>query len=270
MEDSQKRNFFKYGKILVIILIAFIAAETVNALKENSYIGRGTPAVNVITVSGKGEIMAKPDIADFTFTISQDGKTAEQAQNAATLKSNAALAAVKAAGVEDKDVKTLSYDLSPKYEYQNTVCPQDSSPKGIVYCPPGRSTIVGYTVTQNIEVKVRKIDDASPLLTKITAAGASNISGISFVVDDQDALMEQAKGLAIADAKAKAQALAKQLGVSIARVVSFSDEQGGPIYYAKAYATDSMAGGAPSVPTPQLPSGENKITSNVMITYEIH
>jgi uncharacterized protein YggE len=260
--NPHKKHFFKFLKILVIMLTIFVAVETLNALKQNQYIGRGTPAVNVITVSGKGEVLAQPDTADFTFTISQDGKTAQEAQDAATAKSNAALDAVKTAGVADKDVKTLSYDLSPKYEYNTIVC--------VAYpCPQGKSTIVGYTVTQTVEVKVRKIDDASALLTQITSAGASDISGISFVVDDPDALTAQAKALAINDAKAKAQTLAKQLGVSLARIVSFSDDADGPIYYAKAYATDASAGGVASAPTPELPTGQNSITSNVTVTYEI-
>lgn len=267
MEDIQKRDLFKYVKVLVIVLIAFVAVKAIGGLKEFSYIGRGTPAVNVLTVSGKGEVMAKPDIAQFTFTISEEAKTAKEAQDKASVKNNTAIDAVKSAGVDDKDIKTLSYDLSPKYEWQQTACPQ-SSTGAYIPCSGGKSIIVGYTVTQTIEVKVRKIDDASALLTKITSAGASNISGINFVVDDQDKLTAQAKEKAIADAQAKAEALAKQLGVSLARIVSFSDDQGGPIYYAKSYATaDAM--GVMSAPAPQLPTGENKITSNVSITYEI-
>lgn len=267
--ESHKKYFFKYLKIFVIILTIFVGIEAVSALKEYSYIGLGTPAVNIITVNGKGEVMAKPDIADFTFTVSEEGKTAKQAQDKATVKSNAALKAIKDAGVEDKDVKTLSYDLSPKYEWEQTACPMNNSASGIIYpCPPGKQVTNGYVVTQTIEVKVRKIDSAGPLLTKITSAGVSNISGINFVVDDRDALLEQAKGMAITDAKTKAETLAKQLGVKLARIVSFSD-QSGPIYYANAYGTDVMSAGIEKTPTPQLPAGENKITSNVSITYEI-
>ena len=268
-----RKYFFKYLKVLIVVLTIFVAVKALEALKEYSYIGLGTPATNTITVSGKGEILAEPNIADFTFTVSEDGTTAEEAQNKATTKNNAALDAVKAAGVADTDIKTLSYDLSPKYQYSGTACPlvvpNQTNGTYIPPCPPGKQVIVGYTVTQSVEVKVRQIDNASPLLTKIAAIGVSYISGISFVVDNQDALQEQAREKAIADAKDKATVLAKSLGVHLSRIVNFSDNQG-PIYYANAYGTDSAQATPASAPTPELPPGQNTITSNVSITYEIN
>lgn len=266
-EGIYKKMVWNYAKIFVIVLTIFVGIKAVAALKEYSYIGAGTPAVNIVTVSGKGEIMAKPDIADFTFSVSEEGKTAKEAQDKATAKSNAAIDEVKAAGVEDKDIKTISYNLSPKYEYGQSICPMSSS--GSYPCRQGKQVITGYILNQTIEVKVRKIDDASPLLTKITAKGVSNISGINFVLDDQDALLDQAKTKAISDAKNKAKTLAKQLGVKLGRIISFSENNGGPIYYAKGYATDAMGAGTSQSIPPELPAGENTITSNVTITYEI-
>lgn len=268
--DIYRKMFWSYTRIFIIVLTIFVGIKAIEGLKEYSYIGNGVIATNTITVSGKGEIMAKPDIANFSFSVVEDGKTAKEAQDKATTKSNSALNAIKVAGVEDKDVKTLSYDLSPKYEWRQTACPQSMPASGVVYpCPGGKQTIIGYTVSQTIEVKVRKIDDASALLTKITAVGVSNISGINFVVDDQDALAEQAKEKAIALAKDKAKILAEQLGVRLGRIINFSDQNSGPIYYAKAYGVDSLGMGGETAPAPQLPAGENKITSNVSITYEI-
>jgi uncharacterized protein YggE len=273
-QSWHKKHLFKCIKIFVIVLTIFVGIKAVEALKEYQYIGVGTPATDVITVSGTGDVLATPDVADFSFTVSEDGTTAVDAQNKATPKVNAALAAIKAAGVADADVKTTSYDLSPKYEYNTIACPQvmsqGSGGTNMIYpCPPsGKQTLTGYTLSETIEVKVRKTDTAGDLLAKITAVGPSYISGVNFVIDNPDVLQEQAREKAIADAKSKAATLAKALGVHLSRIVNFSDNSGGPIYYAA--SSGGMAEAVPSgAPTPELPTGQNKITSNVSITYEI-
>ena len=98
--------------------------------------------------------------------------------------------------------------------------------------------------------------------------GASNVSGLSLTVADQDALQVQARDKAIAQAQGKAQELAKSLGVSLVRVVGFNENQnGGPVYYAKASA--GMALEAAPAPAPAIPTGQNKITDDVTLTYEI-
>ncbi len=263
-EISHKHHLFKFLKVLIIVLTVFVGLKALNTIKEYGYIGRGVVATNVITVSGKGEILATPNIADFSFSVSQDAKTAQDAQDTVSTKSSAILAAVKSAGVDDKDVKTLSYDLSPKYEYSSVACVPG------MLCPQGKQIIVGYTVTETVEVKVRKIDDASALIAKITTLGASNISDVSFTVDNQDSLTDQARAQAITDAQTKAKTLAHELGVHLGDVVNFSDNSGGPIYYAKAMSADNLSGGALEAPVPNIPSGQNTITSNVSITYEIN
>ncbi|HEY4832316.1 MAG TPA: SIMPL domain-containing protein, partial [Waddliaceae bacterium] len=97
--------------------------------------------------------------------------------------------------------------------------------------------------------------------------GATNISSLQFVIDNPDAVDAQARDLAIADAKAKAQVLAKSLGVRLTKIVSFDESSNQPIVYPLAMAATSGTS-APAV-VPQLPVGQNTITSNVTITYEI-
>ena len=106
------------------------------------------------------------------------------------------------------------------------------------------------------------------LFRSVGSRGASQVSGLSFEVDDQKALEKEARGKAISDARTQAEVLAKQLGVSIVRVVGFSEGgRGGPVYYAKA-AGVTMDSAAP-VSSPEIPVGQNKITSDVAITYEV-
>jgi uncharacterized protein YggE len=140
-----------------------------------------------------------------------------------------------------------------------------------VYCPGGKQTLRGYQVSQTLTVKVRDTDKAGDILSGVGSLGASQVSGLSFTIDDQDALEAQARGKAIDDARAKAEALAKQLHVSLVRVVGFSESGNYPM----PYAYNARAGMAMDAVTlesksaPALPVGENKITSSVSISYEI-
>ncbi len=169
---------------------------------------------------------------------------------------------MKEQGIEDKDIKTENYNLSPKYKYIQKPCVFGSM------CPPGEQTPDGFEVSQTISVKVRKIDTAGAMLTKIGSLGATDISGLNFTIDDEDALIAEARDKAIADAKAKAEKLADSLGVRLVRIMSFNENGGGyPVYSISPMA--DMRAGSKEVAAPNVPAGENKTTSNVTITYEI-
>jgi hypothetical protein len=116
---------------------------------------------------------------------------------------------------------------------------------------------------------VRDTTKAGAILSGVGTKGASNVSGISFTVADQNLLESQARAKAIEAAKAKADVLARQLGVSIVRVVAFNENGNYPMYAAK--AMDMRTGGAmlESAPAPELPVGQSKISSDVSVTYEI-
>lgn len=260
-------KFWKMGVILLGILSAFIVVLGIKELSAIKYLGTN-PTSNVITVEGTGDAVAVPDIATFSFSVSETAKTVAEAQAKATTKINKALAAVKAAGVADKDVKTQGYNINPHYEYQNSVCPAAST--GIIYCPPGRSTLTGYDVSQTIEVKIRDLSKAGEIFTVVGALEVENVNSLNFSIDDPDKIQAEARAEAIDKAEAKAKELARELGVRLVRIVSFSENGSGypyPIYGRVAnMAMDASKGEATP---PQVPAGEQKITSSVSITYEI-
>lgn len=249
--------------LLGLIGILYVAALAVNEMKKSPYVGRDVASQNTISVSGSGEAFAKPDTATFNFTIEESAKVVADAQRAVDDKVKKALDFLKGKGVDEKDIKTVSYQIYPKYEY---AAPVVCTSYG---CPPQREpNIIGYTVSQTFEVKVRKIDAAGDLLSGIGSVGVNNVSGLTFTVDKEDALQAEARAEAIMKAKEKANQLANQLGVSIVRVVNFS-ESGSypPIYFSKSGMGGAMADSAPA-PVSVSP-GETRIVSNVTITYEI-
>ena len=262
LDEAQKKKISKAFFAVLVLLAVFLGAKVLNTIKEYSYIGRGTYAANVITVSGTGEVFTIPDTGSFYFSVTEEGKTVGDAQTKASTKINAIIDAVKAMGLAEKDIKTTGYNSYPKYDYVlNQICANG-------YCPPSKQVLIGYEVSQTISVKVRKTADAGAVLTKVGSLGATNISGLDFVVDDMDAVNAQARDKAIVDAKDKAKILSKSLGIKLVKIVNFYEVSNnpGPIYY----GMESKGMGGDTAPVlPQVPAGENKTVSNVTITYEV-
>lgn len=276
-EEGSKR-VSKWIAISLIFLSAFLLVKVIGGLKGLPNIGKEVYPQSTIMVSGSGEAFAIPDIATFNFSVTETGATVKQAQEKADAKINKALATIRESGVADKDIKTTGYNVYPKYEYSNSVCPRipegagysgvTSSVSSPYYCPPGKNVLTGYEVSQNITVKVRDTEKVGDLVTKIGAASVSNISGIEFTVDNREQYVAQAREKAITEAKAKAKELAKQLGVHLGSIISYNENGNYPIYYGKGGGTD-MALSSVAPAAAELPAGETKITSDVSITYEI-
>lgn len=265
-EGTEGQKLIKQVRWVVVVLGVFLIAQAAGGIMNLRYIGAGIPPANTISVSGQGEAFAVPDMGSFTFSVVSDKPTVTAAQTDATAKINAVTAYLKSAGVDEKDIKTTGYSVYPQYEYQNASCPSSSS-GATVYCPPGRQVLKGYEVRQTTEVKVRDTAKAGELLAGVGGKGATEVSGLSFTVEDETGVEGEARGKAIADAKTKANALAKALGVSLVRIVSFNESNNAPdpVYYGMgASAMDSKVASAPAIST-----GENKTISNVTITYEI-
>lgn len=262
LSDVQKRRLFNSVLTVVIILAVFLGVKSLNALKENSYIGRGEYPANVISVTGTGEVLAVPDTGSFSFSVVEEGKTVKDAQDKATKKINSVIDAIKSGGVEEKDIKTENYTLYPKYDYiAQQICTRE-------YCPPTKQVLSGYEVNQSVTVKIRNTEKAGEILTKVGSLSVTNISGLNFIIDDPESVQDEAREKAITDAKEKAKVLSKSLGVRLKKIVNFQEGGNYPVYYAMG-GVEKLSADVASTPVPQLPVGENKITSNVTITYEV-
>lgn len=237
------------------VLALFLLVITIDALGN---LGRSdNPYMNTITVEGRGSGTAIPDLATVSFSVTERGATVAEAQGKATEKTDAALAAVRGLSIEEKDVKTLSYNVYPQYE--------QVAPCYTGICPAYNPKIVGYEVAQTVEVKVRDTAKAGDVLQALGALNVQNISGPNFTVDAEDGLRGVAREAAIENAKAKAEALADQLGVKLGKVVSFYENTSPYPMYGYGGGMDvAMMEKAPSLPT-----GEQETEVSVSITYEI-
>lgn len=258
-----KRNIYRALLVLMVILSLYFVVRLGSELKAYNLMGASDS--HTITMTGHGEVSAVPDIASVNFTITRQAKTVQVAQQQVTEVETKALTFLKESGVEEKDIKTANVSYNPQYSYVNASgvpCPNWN-------CPGGKQVIIGYEASESVTVKVRKTDDAGKIIEGLGVVGVTNLNGPDFTIDDEDELKGEARRQAIAEAKEKAEALAKDLGVKLGRVSSFSESGNFPIYYAKdaRMATEGMATNQASAP--QLPTGENLVTVDVTITYEI-
>ena len=243
------------------ILTLYLLAQTITTA---SNFGRsGVPATDTITVQGNGEAVMPPDVARVTFTVQNAAETVALAQGRTTTQTNAALDFIKSQGIDEKDVKTLYYNISPKYSYPNP-CPAGA------LCPDyiREPKITGYEVSQSVEVTVRDLEKVGDILAGRGNLGVQNVSGPAFALDDTNAGYNAARADAIREARTQAKLLADQLGVRLGKVVNFSESSGG-YPYPMAYGMGGAADSAVKTVAPSVPTGENTYNASVSITYEI-
>lgn len=257
METNYKQYAFLTGSIALAAVALLALTMSVTEYKSWKH---ANGQLATITVSGEGEVTAVPDIATVTFTVRETAKTVPEAQKATEKKVKEALAAMKSLGVAEKDMKTLSYTVNPKYEYNQIYC--ITTP-----CPSGKNVLVGYDVANTIQVKVRKVDLAGDVLGAIGKANITEVSGPDFTVDDMDKVEAEAKEKAIANAKEKAKATAKSLGVSLGSISQYNEDGGYQPYYRAEVATFKAMGSASDAVS--VPQGESVIKARVTITYTL-
>lgn len=277
--EKGKSTLMKAFFVLMVVLSAYFAVKIVSEIKKNSLLGQSSQPAT-ISFSGHGEVTAVPDIANIYFTITKDDKTVKDAQAGVAVIEKKALDLLKAKGVADKDIQTANVSFNPKYEFRQAVCPQpaqavdnsfpntDNVGSGVIFnCPPSRQVLVGYTASESITVKIRNTDSVGDIMQGLGTTGVSDLNGPNFAIDKEDTLKAQARKLAIDDARQKAKVLAKDLGVTLGKISSFNESGNFPIMFAQ---SAMMKDSAERVPAPAvIPRGENTISSDVTITYEI-
>jgi hypothetical protein len=233
------------------------------------------------SVTGDGKATAVPDIAEFSFQIIVEGNTdvaSLQVKN--TEAANKAITFIKSKGVENKDIQTQYYNIEPRYQTYDCqtkpiimIAPDVRSSAGTSasaqVCPP--SSIVGYTVTQSINVKMRDFKKIGDIMSGVVENGANQVGSLSFTIDDASKVQDEARAKAIAKAKAKAEAMASAGGFRMGRLLNI--QEGGYTPYATYKSYDSSArtlGMTESAaPSPSIEPGSQDVTVNVTLQYEI-
>ncbi len=239
----------------------------------------GAPVEGIVVV-GHGKAQGQPDVARINVGIEVRSGTADQAVQDLNTRMAALLASVKQAGVSDRDVRTSNFSISfeqvpepPPQPLPAAAAPRGPAVKGAppdaAPAEPGVKLPAGYYRASNtVEVTMRDLKRASEVLTAATRAGANQIFGIQFELENPNALQAEANAKAVADARSRATKLAQQAGVSLGRVLSISEviDGGGPMMHKGGYAMarDSSMANVP------VERGELTIQSAVQVVFALN
>jgi hypothetical protein len=242
--------------------------------------GASSADLHTVTVVGRGEVHAKPDVARANLGVEVTAPTVEEATKLSSARMAALLDALKKAGIAEKDIRTSNFSINfervepgmgiPQPEPTMAPMPQKSaggsrpvSPPPVLP-PPPRAHAGLYRVNNTVDVTLHDMSKIGPVLDTAVAAGANNVWGINFGLDSTDAVEAQAREKAVADARSRAQTLAKLQGLSLGPVVSVSEVVGprsGPPWPMPMSFKASMGDGIP------VSSGELSYSTEIEVVY---
>jgi len=201
-----------------------------------------------LSVSGTGEVFAKPDIAVVTLGVQAEAKTVANAQQQANQAMSAVMSALTANGIADKDVRTTSFSIQPVWNYTEN-----------------QRVLEGYQVNNIVSVIIRDVNKTGTIIDAVTVAGGdlTRVENISFTVENPKPYNDQARELAIKDAIDKAQQIARLAGVSLGKIIYIS-ESGGSVPIPIAYYKDEAA-----MSSTPISSGQLEISLSVQVVYAL-
>lgn len=207
--------------------------------------GKHPGPVAKLTVTGEGQASAQPDLATISLGVSTRAATAAEAMTQNAEAQTKVIEALKAEGIEARDIQTSGLNLTPVMDYQDNQAPR----------------LTGYAAQNMVTLRVRDIAALGGVLDKLVASGANEINGISFSREDMTQALDQARAAAIADARHRAEVMAEAAGMKLGPLMSLSEAQmgGGP-------RPMMMAADAKRAETP-IEAGELAVTANVTAVY---
>ncbi len=226
------------------------APQSATGVQATGAFSGGIQGQSGISVSGEGSIDLVPDLALLNVGVEAMAESVSQAREEAAQAMDAIITAVKAQGLEDRDIQTRAFNIWPQYQYHND----------------GRSTLVGYTVNSSATVKIRDINNVGPIIDDVANAGgnATRIDGIRFTVEDPKPHMTALREAAFQDAMVKAEHLATLAGVELGPLTFVTESSGVPVAREAAFAM--MEAAAPST---SISGGELRISMHVQAVFDI-
>lgn len=239
------------GSIIVFFILLFVYSKfgpslPISVLTQT----KGEPMI----VTETGKVTVVPDVAKIVVGIEGQGQTLKSVQDDVNKKSKSLTDSLKKLGINEKDIKTTSYNVNPEYDYATT---------------PYK--INGYRVSTNYEIKITDFEKVNDVITLSTQSGANVIGNITFEVNDKtkEESTQKARDEAVKLAKTKAEGLAKAAGITLGKIINVTESQGVD-FPRPMMALDKsvgMGGGTPE--TANITPGETEISITVSLSYEI-
>lgn len=238
-----RTKFFAFSILALALVLSACGPTTINqAAPEN---------LRTLNVNGVGQVYLTPDIAYINIGVNTQSASASESVATNKDKSNALIEAIKAAGVDAKDIHTTNFSIWSNPTYDEL----------------GQITGTNYVVDNTVNITVRDLDSLGDLLDSAISAGANSIYSIQFDVADKTAATKEARAKAVEDAKAQAQELADAAGLSLVEIQTINFYESSPI----AYFEGKGGGGGVTVEAAAVPiqPGQLAISVTVNVTYTI-
>ncbi len=230
------------------------------------------PESALLSLSAEGQSRRTPDLAIFSAGVVTQGRTAAEALSENSRRMDAAIAALRRAGIAERDVQTSAISLQPRYSNPEMEAQMRARQMREPYVPPAEPQaprIIGYEARNSVQVRVRRLGEMGRIIDTLIAAGANQVDGPNFTVDEPQAALDEARTEAVATARRRAELYARAAGMRVVRVVSIS-EGGGyyPVQQVFAVrAASSMA--PPPPPPPPIAPGELTLGVSVSVQFEL-
>ena len=253
-------------KIAMVAVGAIVLASLAFMYYQFNNVPQNIP--HEISVSGEGRAFGKPDIALVSFAVHTQELKSQDAVNKNNEIMNRVIKAVKDLGVDDKDIQTTSYYLTPIYDYPKVLLPARDIGSGAIYpsyIDQGR-VFSGYSLDQQIAVKIRNFDNINAILDKVTSSGATNVSDLQFSIDNPEKINSEARAQAIAKAKEKLNNIVRESGLNVGKLVNVSE---GYNYPQPMYGLGGAVAKDSASVAPQIQTGQLEVHSTVTLTYMV-
>jgi uncharacterized protein YggE len=202
-----------------------------------------------LDVNATGEVTRVPDVAVISAGVVTKSPTAQAALQQAAARMERVRAALKSAGVADRDIQTSTINLEPQYAYENNQPPR----------------LTGYSATNQLSIRFRDIANAGKILDALVAQGANTINGPNLTIDHPEAALDEARARAVAAGRARAELYARSLGLRVVRIVAVSESGGYAVPPPMPMAVQRMSANAET----KIDPGEQKLEVNLAMVFEL-
>jgi uncharacterized protein YggE len=245
---NYKQSLRNFAIIATISMACLASLSIQGALAE--------PAKPTISVSSTGSASVAPDMAMISLGVQRQARTAREALNMNSTAMADVLAALKAEGIEGKDLQTANFNIQPQYHYFK-------QPSSGEQRPP---EIIGYTVSNQLSVRIRDLAILGEILDLTVTLGVNSGGNIRFMSDNPAPTISKAREMAMKNAIAKAKTLTSAAGVGLGKILTISENSSSPRPMAMQEMAMTRAASAPAVP---VASGENSYSVSVQVSWEI-
>jgi uncharacterized protein YggE len=257
----------------ILVAFACLTAFAGSAFAQN------TPSVQVsplgptsalLSLTAEGRSNRVPDLAVFSSGVVTNGVTAAEALGANSRQMDRVVAALKRSGIADRDIQTSAISLSPRWNNPEVEAQRIARETRQPYVPPTEPPrIIGYEARNSVQVRVRRLGEMGKIIDTLVAAGANEVNGPSFTLDDQKTAMDEARIEAVAVGRERAELYAKAAGMRVVRLLSMSE--GGGYYPVQQIFVSGMRaerGGAPPPPPPPAPVSPGELTLGTSLSMQ--